>query len=440
MNPQRNRPAALAGLAALLVHLPAAAGEPAAIPPAAAAPDVSAWERFNDWGVGPLSFGLHLHGLGGFSSADEVAGLASGGHDPQREAFSAQALEPDVSLRTDYLEGFANAIFFQDAAGDWDGEWEEAFLKLVKLPGGFSLKGGQFMPHFGLQNDKHLHSWDFVDAETVLGRFLGEHGLLLRGGQLDWELPLGADPVFVSVLSLAYGEARPHEHDHGHESHGGAHAHAGESLFEGEEGVLADNIWSARLAGRYRSSDFHTFTGGLSWAGGDNGFGRDSQVAGIDCEYLWRENGLEPAGRAFRWRNELLWRRVGATAAADHDDHDDHGHDDHGHDDHGHDDHDAGHADEVLRGTFEELGFYSTAVYTWNQHFDTGLRAGWVEGIEALGLDERWRVSPVATWWLDSNRRAALRLQYNYDHTDAGDEHSLWLQVRLSLGRGDEVR
>ena len=137
----------------------------------------------------------------------------SGGHDPQREAFSAQAIEPGLSLRTKYVEGFANYLFFQDAEGDWDGELEEAFGKIVNIPGGFELKGGQYLSRFGALNDKHLHAWDFVDSEMVLSRFLGDDGLLLQGGELSWTLPFGMDPAFVSIASLGFGNARAHEHE-----------------------------------------------------------------------------------------------------------------------------------------------------------------------------------------------------------------------------------
>lgn len=115
------------------------------------------WERFNDWEIGGVLFpNLHLHGVGGLSSG-EVEELAGGAHDPQREELSAQAIEPGVSLRTKCLEGFANYLFFQDGEGDWDGELEEAFGKIIGIPGGFELKGGQYLSRFGALNDRHLH-------------------------------------------------------------------------------------------------------------------------------------------------------------------------------------------------------------------------------------------------------------------------------------------
>ena len=417
-----------------------------ATPDAVAEPSPSTWEQLNDWNIADILFpNVHMHGIGGWSSGEPGA-LATGAHDPRREPFSAQAIEPGLNLRTKYLEGFANGIFFQDEDGDWNGELEEAFGKITNLPGGFEIKGGQFLSRFGIQNATHLHAWDFVDAETVNTRFLGEHGLLLRGGEVSWTLPLGTDPAFVSIASVGYGEARPHAHEHDHGGHEG-HDHE-EPLFEGEDGVLEQNIWTARLMGRYRASDFHQFTGGLSYAGGDNSFGRSTDVAGIDLEYLWRENGLEAGGRALRWRNEFLWRRVGAVSGGheSHDGHADHDHE-YGHDEHDdheeeHDGHEEDeHGDEMMSGTFEEIGLYSTLVYTWNEHIDTGLRVGWVEGIEEFGQHERLRVSPNVSWWFDDDRRIGARVQYNYDRVSgADDEHSVWFQLSFNLGSANEVR
>lgn len=382
--------------------LPAAAHE-------TASPD--AWERFNDWSIGDVLFpSLHLHGVGGFSTGDPGE-LESGGHDPRREPFSAQAIEPELSLETKFFEGFANYLLFQDAEGKWDGEWEEAFGKIIRIPGGFELKGGQYLASFGLMNEQHTHGWDFVDSETVLGRFLGEEGLLLQGGELSWKLPIGPDPTWTGVATLGFGNAPPHHHEHGHEHE------EDETPHEGENGAPVDDVWTARLTARHRLDDFREWSAGFSHADGTNGFGRDTKVTGFDVEYHWRENGLEHGGRAFRWRNEVLWRDVDAFSE--------------------HDEDDDGIPDETYRGNYGEWGLYTHAIYTWNARVDTGLRLGWVEGIDDFGQNETLRISPVVSCWWDEERRVGLRVQYNYDALSGReDEHSLWFQLNLALGTG----
>lgn len=362
------------------------------------------WDRFNDWTIADTIFpNLNLHGVGGFSTG-HLDELATGGHDPLRKKFSAQSIEPSLSLRTEYFEAFSNYIFFQDEDANWDSELEELFGKIVNIPGGFEIKGGQYLARFGSINDKHIHRWDFVDVEMPISRFLGDEGLFIRGVEVSWTLPLDFDSGLTSIASLGYGKIRPHEED----GHGG-----GGSRFEGEEGNLSENILTARLIARKRFTDFHTVTGGLSYAGGDNEFGRGTSLVGLDAEYQWRENGLEAGGRALRWANELIWRRVNAEEEGP----------------------------PVDRGNFEEIGFYSTATYTWNNHFDTSLRVSWLEGVEDLGLEERFRVSPAVTYWLDEQRRVGVRTQYNYDRFAGGpEEHSLWFQLNVSLGTNQEVR
>lgn len=417
---------------AAAVSLPASRAEEIAFPPAVPFPP--AWEEGNDWGIGGVLFpNIHMHGVGGFSG-DDPGRWHGGGHDPKRRTFSAQAIEPGVSLKTEHVEGFVNYLWFQDAAGDWEGEWEEAFLRLSNLPGGLSVRGGRFLARQGALNDRHLHGADFVDAEMTSSRMLGEHGLLLEGGDIELTLPL-RDLAWTGVITLGFGQSGTAGHNHGGVGGGGGHHHEDEdhdhddeddhhdhddhdhgagALFDAEEAILQDDIVTARALVRYQPSDFHSFTGGTSWAGGKNGYGRDTHVASIDFEYLWRERGLEPGGRAFRWRNEYVWRDIDAQEVA---------------------------GGVLTTGSFQESGFYSHLIGTWNQRLDTGLRLGWVEGISELGLDERFRLSPAVTWYLDDSRRMSLRLQTNHDWIAGGEtNNAVWLQFNMALGSMEEVR
>jgi hypothetical protein len=386
--------------------------------PATAEAFWASWESAQDWSVGDVLFpNLHLHGVGGWVDGhlDEVE---TGSHDPSRGTFSAQALEPGLSLRTKHVEGFANAIFWQDSEGDWDGDLEEAFLKLTGLPGDWEFKGGRFLSRFGVHNATHLHGWDFVDAAPAPVTFLGEHGLMLEGGEATWRLPLRREPYWTAEISAGFGNAPSHDHGgHDHEEHDDGE----EVPHEGHEAAPVDDVATARAVVRRRFDDFHSVISGLSWANGTNGFGRSTDVFGIDLSYEWRERGLEPGGRSLRWTNELLQRRVDAFSE--------------------HDDDDDGVIDESFRGSYDETGFHTDLTYGWNEHVETSLRLAWLEGVDDFGQSGRMRVSPAVTCWLDARRRVGLRLQYNHDDLDNGEEiHALWFQVNIALGSTEEVR
>ena len=55
---------------------------------------------------------------------------------------------------------------------------------------------------------------------------------------------------------------------------------------------------------------------------------------------------------------------------------------------------------------------------------------GGLPGIEEMGLDERWRLSPALTTYLNPQRTIQARLQYNYDYSERyGSENSIWFQI-----------
>ncbi len=405
---------------------------------------------FSDANIGGFLF-PHFHAFGSFghSSGDQES-LAVNHHDPQADA-TLQALHPGLSLRAGMLEGFATANGYTDAHGHFDFVLEEGFLKLVDLPLGIQLRGGQFYNRFGFQNSVHNHGWMYVDQNLVNGRFLNEGEMATLGGEVSIDVPLSM--MQASVLSVAVGglPSHGHGHDHGHE-----HGDHEEAEFEAEGANFSGTLVTAAWVNQYDINDMNRITGIFSGAWGDNEFGRTSQVYGVGFEYLWRENGYGPGGQSLRWRNELMYRDFGAVSGHLHgeeeEEHEEHGHheeEEHGHeeehhdDHHGEEDHDEEHEhehEESRIASFDEFGLYSSLIYGFNEHWETGVRAGWVSGVHDLGLDDRFRLSPMITWYANSARTLQARVQYNWDHSnDYGDEHSIWFQVGLNFG-GPEVR
>ncbi len=341
---------------------------------------------------------LHAFGVIGDTSGDPMD-LALNGHDPSRSGFNLLALEPAFSMRLgDHLEGFVVNSYLTDGDGHFTGGNEEAFLKLVNLPGSFEVRGGRYFNRFGFQNARHNHSWDYVDQHLANSRLLQEGELTSIGGELTWNLPTR----FPAALSVSLG-APPSGHGHGHEEEEAEEDH--EHGLEAELANFDDYIATANLVGQWRLNDFHQWMGSTSVAIGENGFGEDTQLYGLGLEYLWRENGLQAGGSYFRWRTEALLRLID-TATGDHD----------------------------------EFGIYSSVSYGLSAQLEASLRVGYVSSLDDFELDERWRLSPTLTWSLNADRTVYTRLQYNYDHSsDFGDAHGIWLGLGFNFG-GPEVR
>jgi hypothetical protein len=400
----------------------------------------------SDFNLGDILFpGLHLTLAAGGSSEDADA-LALGAHDPNRDGFTLQGLELDLSLRlNEYVEGFTawNMSWGGDAE-EWTEEFEEAFGKLTNLPGGFEVRGGRMLNRFGKRNALHLHSWNTVDQALVNARFLGGEGLATEGADLTWYLPTR----FTTALTVSYGEARAHDHGHGEEEHGEDHDEH-EHGQDAEEIGFEDEFISGNLLVKANYDDFNQFAFGGSIAGGDNGLGDDTMIYGVNFSYTWRENGLEPGGRHWTWNTELMLREVDASAEHGHEhegEHEDEHEDDregeadqYDEDEHGHSDEEV-HEDEADFFGDEEFGLYTELIYGPREWLDVGLRVGYVAGLEAIGLDERFRVSPLATIYLSKQKNLQLRFQYNYDDREFdGDAHSAWAQLQYSFG-APEVR
>jgi hypothetical protein len=434
----------LTGKAALCAALLLPASSLFADDSSSSASDEAAWKLFDhghSYGDADApSFGgilfPHLHAFGSFGdSTADPANLAVGHHDPQRDV-TLQGFEPGMSLRAGMLQGFVTGAATTDADGDFDFEIEEGFLKLVELPFGLELRGGQFFNRFGYQSALHSHGWDFVNQNLVNGRLLSEGELITRGGELSWAVPIPA--MTASILSVSVGDARVEDHDHAE----GEHGHGEEAEFEAEGAFFGDLLTGINWINQYDIDDRHRLSGTVSSAFGENRFGRDTAIYGVGFEYLWRDRGYSAGGRSLRWRSEVVYRTVDATSGhlPGEEEEEEHHDDEHGeehHDEHEDDEH---HDDDGRFASFDDIGAYSSLVYGFNEHVEVGLRGDWVSGNDSFGLDDRWRISPAVTFYANAERNFQARLQYDYDYSDDfGSENSVWLQIGFNWG-GGEVR
>jgi hypothetical protein len=393
--------------------------------------DAADWYTGLDVSLGGVLF-PHLHvdtAFGSSTSAQE--NLQAGHHDPSTNGFTWQNIELGLSGRfNEYFEAFGTYAANVDADGHWAGVYEEWFGKLQHLKAGplgeFEVRGGRIYNRFGIQNTYHPHGFDWADQYLVNARILGEDSLTILGADVTWKLPV----PWTSQLNVAVGVAPDAEehHDHGDREMAGAE-------FEAEGAAFDDVMTVVNWTNIYNYNDFHQYRAGVSGAWGDNAYGRGTQLYGAHFEYQWRGNGFEPGGRYFRWRNEVMWRRWGAVSGGLEGHEEEHGHADEAHEDEDEDEGSAG-----QRADFDDFGFYSSALYGFNNRFEVGLRAEYVEGDGLAGLDNRFRLSPGVTYYLNEARTVKFRVQYNCDHSSAfGDDHGVWGQLSLNWG-GPEVR
>lgn len=426
------------------------------------------WFTGLDVSLGGILFPhVHVDTAIGSSTAGQE-NLALGHHDPNQDGFTWQNIEFGLSGRfNEYFEAFGTYAATVSADGEWEGIYEEWFAKLQNLEAGwlgeFEVRGGRIYNRFGIQNTYHPHGFDWADQYLVNARVLGEDSLTIIGADVTWRLPVS----WISQLDVAVGVA-PEGHAH---NHGGTREIEGVK-FEAEGAAFDDVMTVANWTNIYNYNDFHQYRAGVSGAWGDNQYGRATQIYGAHFEYQWRQNGFEPGGRYFRWRTEMMWREWGAQSGVElpghdhggheghdhheheeehHDEHDDHGkvahhdeHEDEHNDEHGeehHDEHEEEHHDEAAgRANFRDFGFYTSLLYGFNSRFEAGLRAEYVAGERAAGLDDRFRLSPGLTYYINDARTLKFRVQYNYDHSNEfGTDHSVWGQVSFNWG-GPEVR
>lgn len=112
--------------------------------------------------------------------------LPNGGEiGPGQRGFSLGESELIVAANIDhYLRGqFTLAVTPEDTVSV-----EEAFIQSLSLGNGFTAKGGRFLSGVGYLNERHAHTWDFVDAPLAYQAFFGGQ-FRDEGAQIKWLAP-----------------------------------------------------------------------------------------------------------------------------------------------------------------------------------------------------------------------------------------------------------
>lgn len=339
-----------------------------------------------------LRLSFHATGITGLQSNDDFEHAAHH-HDPAEE-IDLQAFELNLFSNLSSYVQLNSTYNISEDRGKLTGELEEGFLKLHRLPYGFEAKAGRFIHKLGVQGNLHIHDWQFATSDLTTSLLLGEEGVLTDGAELSWHhiYELG-ETHGVLGLTLAHGEVTEESED---------------------EAGFTNDVTSLRATIHSFITTQHQHFLGLTFAQGDNGFGRDTNVLGFDYTYSWTDAKAEGWAPSVDTSIQITQREIEWQ-------------------------------DGGTRGSDDQLAASISSLYHFKENWNAGVRAEWIEDIDngtTLDESERLRLSTAVTRSLQlfTQNDAQLRLQYNYDETSNSqaeeDNHSLWLQMTFSFGKG----
>ncbi|MFZ2446813.1 MAG: hypothetical protein WAW37_10680 [Syntrophobacteraceae bacterium] len=351
--------------------------------------------------------------------------LQGGGHDPHRRGFTLSQAEIGLVGAIDpYFTAESYIVFTEEGV-----ELEEAYFKSSSLPAGLQLKGGFFLTEFGIINQTHPHSWDWIDQPIINTRLFGGDGTRGPGARLSWLTPLPWYSEIYVGMQNANNETMVSflgsRENVGVDVPSGAITIGGRPLEEREVTRMGDFLYLARWENSFDLSKEVTTKFGFSGLFGPNNTGADgyTTIYGADMKMKWRPVSNEKGWPFLVWQSEIMARDYRADTIRV----------------------DGSPSVMLPEATLHDWGVYTQLLYGFHPHWSAGLRFEYASGDEASKLvfdsraqdpfrDNRYRVSPILTWY--SSEFMRFRLQYNYDLPDHLDReaHSIWLGTEFLIG------
>lgn len=336
-------------------------------------------------------------GIPGFLSG-ETTGFPS-------EGLSLDESELDISANIDdQFYGFFDAAI-NKADGSASIDIEEAYLRTLSLPAGFSLKAGQFFSAIGYHNALHSHTWAFIDPplvyESLLNTQFGDPGV-----QLTWVAP--TDLYLELGTEVFSGQSFP-------------------ATGRSNDGLGATSFF-AKLGGDLGES--HSWLAGISYLlanpraretedlSGITRFRGDSNLLIADLVWKWAPYG-NIRQRNFQFQTEFLQRREDGSLRV------------------------TAPGGGITRGRYSgtQYGFYAQGIYQFMPRWRVGLRYGQIDSNNSvrlrvptlLGQDRRTprRVSAMIDF--SNSEFSRLRLQFSRDRARRS-RNAVFLQYIVSIG------
>ena len=227
-----------------------------------------------------------------------LTGFIPGGDiGPGQRSFSLAESELGIYANVDpyFRGGLTLAI-----AADNKLSAEEAFIHTLSLGLGFTVKAGRFFSGIGYLNERHAHTWDFVDNPLAYQAFLGTQ-LGQDGVQLKWLAP--TDTFLELGAEIGRGANFPGaERNRNGAGSGALFAHVG-----GDIG--ASHSWRAGVSYLHSRPQDRSYTDtALNGNSVSNAFSGNSQLWIGDFVWKWAPQG-NASRTNFQLQGEYFQRR-----------------------------------------------------------------------------------------------------------------------------------
>jgi outer membrane murein-binding lipoprotein Lpp len=210
-----------------------------------------------------------------------ITGFApSGDIGPGKRGFSLAETELGIYANID--PHFYGGLNFS-MAPDNTTSVEEAFIQTVGLSKGLTLKAGRFFSGIGYLNERHAHTWDFVDNPLAYQAFLGTQ-MGQDGVQVKWLAPT------ETAIELGAEIGRGQNFPGTARNKNGAGSAALFGHIGGDVGV--DNSWRAGLSYLHTAPSDRRYAD-TNLAGGSvaNAFNGTSKLWIADFIWKWAPQG-----------------------------------------------------------------------------------------------------------------------------------------------------
>ncbi len=288
---------------------------------------------------------------------------------------------------------------------------EEAYIQTIGLSQGFTLKAGRFFSSIGYLNERHAHTWDFVDNPLAYQAFLGNQ-LNQDGVQVKWLAP--TDTFLELGAEVGRGANFPGTDRNKNGAGSGAlFAHVG-----GDLGV--SHSWRAGLSYlRTRAQSREHEDTDLAGATVKNNFSGSSKLWIGDFVWKWAPEG-NTANTSFKLQGEYFRRQENGRLT-----------------------YDTESAASLDSYAATQSGAYLQGVYQFLPRWRVGLRRDQLDaGNVDYGLNNASLARPAYrpvknSLMFDYNPSefSRIRLQVAQDKSRQGvTDNQLFLQYQMSLG------